>query len=81
MSVAAPISAVIPAHNSAEFIGEAIASVKSQTLAIAELIVVADACSDDTSELARSLGAFVIEGNHRNISASRNLGIRRATYE
>jgi glycosyltransferase involved in cell wall biosynthesis len=75
---AAPISVVIPAHNAESFIREAIASVHAQTLPIAEVIIVADDCSDDTCAIARRLGAKVIEARRRNISAAINQGVRAA---
>lgn len=77
----APVSVVIPAHNAERFIQEAIESVHTQSLPVSELVVVADACSDDTQKIAESLGATVLETNARNISAARNLGIRSTTYE
>ncbi len=77
----APISLVIPAHNAEKFIHEAIASVHGQTLPVAEVIVVADDCTDDTSGIARRLGAKVIEAKHRNISAAINQGVRASTQE
>jgi glycosyltransferase involved in cell wall biosynthesis len=77
----APISVVIPAHNAEEFIQQAIESVHDQTLPVAEVIVVADACSDDTCAIAKRLGAIVFEGNFRNISAATNLGVRAAGQE
>ncbi|MGH3851197.1 MAG: glycosyltransferase family 2 protein [Pseudonocardiaceae bacterium] len=81
MEVPAPISVVIPAHNAEKFIQEAIASVRAQTLPVAEVIVVADDCSDDTRTLAGRLGAKVIEAKHRNISAAINQGVRTATQK
>lgn len=77
----APISVVVPAHNAAEFIQDALESVYAQTLSVAEIIVVADACSDDTPRIAKSLGATVIEASHRNISAAINRGVRAATQK
>ena len=77
----APISVVIPAHNAEQFIHEAIASVLAQTLPVAEVIVVADDCADDTPGIARRLGAIVIEAKHRNISAAINQGVRASTQE
>jgi len=77
----APISVVIPAHNAAEFIHQSIESVQAQALSVMELIVVADDCSDDTKSIAEALGATVIEVKARNISASRNAGIRAATQK
>jgi len=79
--VPAPISVVIPAHNAERFIEEAIESVLAQTLPVAEVIVIADDCSDDTSAIARRLDAIVFEGKHRNISAATNQGVRAAGQE
>lgn len=79
MPVVAPISVVIPAHNAEKFIHEAIASVTTQTLPVAEVIVIADDCSDDTQTIARRMGAIVIAVNYRNISAAINHGVRAAT--
>jgi glycosyltransferase involved in cell wall biosynthesis len=78
---AAPISVVIPAHNAEKFIQDAIQSVRDQTLPIAEVIVVADDCADETPRIAKDLGAKVIEAKHRNISAAINQGVRAATQE
>lgn len=79
MSSRAPISVVIPAHNEERFIGEAIASIYSQTLLPSEVIVVADACSDRTAEIAADLGIEPIEINKRCMSAALNIAVRRAT--
>jgi glycosyltransferase involved in cell wall biosynthesis len=75
----APVSVVIPAYNAERFIGDAIRSVYAQTLPVAEIIVVADDCSDRTKEIAAELGVIVREIDRRNISAARNLGISAGT--
>ena len=79
MPNAAPISVVIPAHNEESFIEEAIRSVHAQTLKVTEIIVVADDCTDRTSQIAAELGATVLEQKKRNLSAARNLGISAGT--
>ena len=81
MPAPAPISVVIPAHNAEKFIQQAIESVHHQTLPVAEVIVVADDCSDNTGAIARRLGAIVLVGKHRNISAATNQGVRAAGQE
>lgn len=53
----------------------------AQTLPVAEVIVVVDDCSDETPAIAKRLGAIVIEGKHRNISAATNQGVRAAGQE
>ena len=77
----APVSVVIPAYNSEEFIGEAIASVRTQTLPVSEVIVVDDGSSDRTAELAEKLGVLVIRQEHGGISKARNQGIRAAKHD
>jgi len=77
----APISAVIPAYNAENFIQDAIESVRAQTLPVAELIVVADGCIDQTGEIAGRLGATVLRATGRNVAAARNIGVRAATQE
>lgn len=75
----APISVVIPAHNAEGFIAEALQSVHAQTLKVAEIIVVADDCTDRTARIAADLGATVLEQKRRNMAAGLNLGVRAAT--
>ena len=76
-----PISVVIPAYNSEEFIGEAITSVKAQSLQVSEIIVVDDGSSDRTAEVVEKLGVPVIRQTHGGISVARNAGIRAAKHE
>ena len=75
----APISVVIPAYNAASFLEEAIRSVQEQTLKVAEIIVVADDCSDRTSQIAADLGATVVEQKRRNMAAGLNLGVKTSS--
>jgi len=72
----APISVVIPAHNAGAFLEEAILSVSAQTLRSSEIIVIADACSDRTSEIAAALDSKVIE-IHSDVS----ILVRRCTTQ
>lgn len=77
----APVSVVIPAYNSEEFIGEALSSVMGQTLPVAEIIVVDDGSTDRTADVAARLGVSVIQQPHQGIAAARNTGIRAAKSE
>jgi cellulose synthase/poly-beta-1,6-N-acetylglucosamine synthase-like glycosyltransferase len=54
------IVVLIPAHNESTGMAPTLASVKSQLMAGDKVIVVADNCSDDTAEVATSLGAEVL---------------------
>ncbi|MDX1645650.1 MAG: glycosyltransferase [Longimicrobiales bacterium] len=52
----AVISVVMPAYEHRDFVGEAVASVASQTLPAAELVVVDDGSSDGTADVVRDSG-------------------------
>jgi glycosyltransferase involved in cell wall biosynthesis len=72
------ISVVIPAYNAANFIADTIASVRAQTLAPLEIVVVDDGSVDGTAAVARSLGCRVIVQPNGGVCAARNAGILAA---
>lgn len=73
------ISVVIPAFNRAATIGEALSSVRAQTRQPLETIVVDDASTDGTAEVAAREGARVIALRaNRGAAAARNEGMRAA---
>ena len=80
MASPAPISVVIPAYNAEKFLSQAIRSVHEQTLKVAEIIVVADSCTDRTPQIAAELGATVIVQTRRNMAAGLNLGVVSSSY-
>lgn len=82
-SRAPKFSIIIPAHNSAshEFFTKCLESITTQSFKDYELIVVADKCSDNTADVARSFGATVIEVEHGNDGFARNTGIDNANGE
>ena len=55
-----PLAVIVPAYNRSSSVNRALMSVGVQTLTPAEVIVVDDASSDDTADVARSYGARVI---------------------
>ena len=55
------ITAVIPAHNEAHQIAGTIRALREQTRAPDRIVVAADNCADDTTQVARAAGADVIE--------------------
>ncbi|MEW6229623.1 MAG: glycosyltransferase family 2 protein [Bacillota bacterium] len=54
------VAAVIPAYNEAARIGNVISAVRGAKL-VSEIVVVSDGSTDDTADVARSLGVRVIE--------------------
>ena len=78
------ISFVIPAHNESALIGRTVAAVRESARQLAEpseVIVVDDASTDGTGEIARGCGAQVVPVHFRRIAATRNAGGRAAAGE
>ena len=76
------ISVIIPAFNRAGIISEALSSVRAQTSPPFETIVVDDASSDGTADIAQREGARVIRLKiNRGAAGARNEGIRVANGE
>lgn len=79
------VSVIMPAYNTAAFIGEALDSVSAQTYANFETIVINDG-SPDTAELEKALDpyrrrmVYIVQDNRRAAGA-RNTGIRHARGE
>jgi len=75
------ISFIIPAHNEELWIGKCLASIRSSMEKLGEaheVIVVDDASTDSTPQIAEEMGARVIRVEHRRISATRNAGASAA---
>ncbi|WP_426511608.1 glycosyltransferase family 2 protein [Dactylosporangium sp. McL0621] len=71
------VSVIVPAFDSAQTLGACLAAVRAQREPVAEVIVVDDASTDGTREIARAFGATVIEQpENRGPAAARNAGIR-----
>jgi glycosyltransferase involved in cell wall biosynthesis len=81
-SPATPVSVIIPTHNRAGFLAQAIDSVLGQTYPNFELIVVDDGSSDETQPLLASYGKALISlrQENRGPAAARNAGIRAARH-
>jgi len=73
-------SIIIPAHNSADFITTALRSVRAQEYSrnMYELIVVCDACTDNTEDVARKYADKVIVTNYGRDGLARQEGIDAA---
>lgn len=78
------VSIVMPAYNTAAFIGDSIQSVLDQTLASFELIVVNDGSTDETGNIARSFAdrdarvRVVPLDSRQGIAHAINVGIKEA---
>lgn len=78
------ISFVIPAHNEQACLGRTLQAINDAARALGqphEVIVVNDASTDRTPEIAREYNAAVVTVNHRQIAATRNSGGRAASGE
>lgn len=75
-------SIIIPAYNSADYIVNALNSIKSQSFKDYELIVVCDSCKDNTAEIAMQYGAKVHIVNFGNDGLTRNkvLDVAKGEY-
>jgi glycosyltransferase involved in cell wall biosynthesis len=69
------ISVIIPARNAQSYLAEAIASVRSQTHPVGEIIVVDNDSEDETAALARDLGVTLVSESRRGASHARNHGV------
>ena len=76
------VAVIIPTYNGAAFLEEAIRSVKRQSFPVREILVVDDASTDNSAEIAENLGCRCIRmpKNH-GVAAARNIGITLATSE
>ena len=72
-------SVIIPAHNSAGYIKNALESIAEQTFTDYELIVVCDSCTDNTADVAREYADIVEEVEYHADGPTRNRGIELAT--
>jgi len=87
-SLAAPmprICAVIPAHNSQATLTRALDSVRAQTLPVSQIVVVDDASSDATAEVAGNYPGLNVEivrlDKNVGAAAARNRGVTAARTE
>ena len=77
------VTAVIPAHNGAAFIGHTIRSVLAQTCEDLEVVVADDGSSDDSAAIVAAFGPPVrlIRVQHGNTQATRNAAIAASDSE
>ena len=78
------ISLIVPAHNEQASLGRTLEAIHKAARAVGqpyELIVVDDASTDATPEIAAQNNARVVSVNHRQIAATRNSGAHAAQGE
>ncbi len=78
------VSVIMPAYNSQQVLGEAVASVLSQSYPDFEIIVVDDASSDNTAEVVSGYGdrvRYIRREMNGGAAAARNDGIRASAGE
>lgn len=76
------ISFIVPAHDEAQLLGATLVAMRDAAATAGqacEVIVVDDASTDATAQVAERLGARVIRVEHRHIAATRNAGARAAS--
>lgn len=75
------LSIIIPAHDEARLIGATLEALREATMNLqmaCEIIVVDDASTDGTGDIARRHGACVVRAELRHIAAVRNAGAQLA---
>lgn len=79
----AKVSVIIPVRNGERYLREAIESVRRQSIAPIEIVVIDDGSADGTAALAETLGSDIrlIRQPHSGVTISRNRGIRTARGE
>ncbi len=78
------LSFIVPAHNEEGWIGKCLSSIRTTMASVREpyeVIVVDDASTDSTLQIAQQMGARSLRVEHRKISAVRNAGARAACGE
>jgi glycosyltransferase involved in cell wall biosynthesis len=78
------ISFIVPAHNEQAYLGKTLAAIHASAAALEldyEIVVVDDASTDATADIARQQNAVVVPVNHRQIAATRNSGAQAAQGE
>jgi glycosyltransferase involved in cell wall biosynthesis len=78
------ISFIVPAHNEQACLGRTLQAIQESARIVGEpfeIIVVDDASTDATAQIARQHHAYVVSVNHRQIAATRNSGARASKGE
>ena len=74
-------SVIVPEHNAEEYMRVGLKSIREQGFTDYELIIVCDACTDNTAKIARQYGDKVLETNFARAGLARNAGLDVAEGE
>lgn len=72
-------SVILPVHNAAAYMRKGLDTVKAQTFTDYELLIICDACNDNSAEIAHEYTDKVFEINAKSAGVSRNTGLENAT--
>ena len=72
------VSVIIPVHNGAAYLGEALASVQAQNYRPLEIIVVDDGSTDGSAAVAKAVGVKYFYQEKSGAAAARNRGVGAA---
>lgn len=78
-----PLSFIVPAHDEARLLGATLDALNASADALGlerDVLVVDDASTDATGDIARAHGARVLRVEHRHIAATRNAGARASSH-
>lgn len=79
-----PVSVIVPSYNCSRLLAEAIDSIRAQTVALEQIIIVDDGSSDETEQVVRQYRDARIEyikQTHAGKAAARNTGLNAARAE
>jgi glycosyltransferase involved in cell wall biosynthesis len=72
------ISVIVPAHNEEAYLGKTLDALQTQTYPRYEILVIANACSDNTATVVRNRCDRLLVISQKGISHARNVGARVA---
>ncbi len=70
------VSVVIPTNRGGPYLAEAVQSLRDQTAAVHEIVLVDDGSPDGLREVAQQLGVRYVRQDAAGVSAARNAGVR-----
>ncbi|MCO6431299.1 MAG: glycosyltransferase [Deltaproteobacteria bacterium] len=78
------ISVIIPARDEAAYLPGCVEAIRKSHTGLSiplEIVVVINRCTDNTEEIALSLGCRVVHDDSKNLAEIRNCGVKAATGE